>query len=392
MRATPATPSLVAVERADLLALVDAAPGDLPGLRGRVREWRAPDVHPVPGVQDRMIHAATIRVGSVDWWHPGGEAERWWDVWFGAPDRWRIEGDHDSLRLSDGTQTWEGFRSFVTERGAPSLARAGVLGPLLAPGALLGEFRLRPVAEHEVAGRPAVEAVAGRRPLPPIWRAAMIETVTAGITAAGGTHRVEFDAGTGIVLRHRVYAGAEVVQGVELTDLEVGEPDPAAFALPEGVTVQTAAEEQAARRRDAGVDPVPLDVRVHQVEPWGPPPADPAAAEAAVTAAFRDYTATDPSGRDLVNVHPGTDLAASQAAASVRYPGTARMVVDALRFVGPDEAAVWYTVEIDGRIVSPLVVRRRGRAVYVDGRWFVARQTVAELLALAGIHVPPPPD
>jgi hypothetical protein len=362
------------VERADLLALVDAAPGDLPGLRGRVREWQAPGAYttigPVPGA--------------------GTDAERWWDVWFGAPGRWRVEGDHDSLRLCDGTRRWEGFRTFVTERGGPSLAAAGVLGPLLAPGTLLGDYQLRPVAEGPVAGRPAVEAVAVQRPDRLLRRGA--DTLSGVLAAVPGTHRIEFDARYGIVLRHRVYAGADAVFGVELTDLDVGEPDAGVFALPEGITVQTAADERAVRPPIRGVDPRPLDDLVSQVEPWGPPPADQAAAEGAITAAFHDYSDTDEAGHHLVNVYVGTGLGDAGAQLALRYPGKARMVVEALKFVCPDQAAVWFTVELDGRVVSPLVVRRQGRAVCVDGRWFVERQTVVDLLALGGVYPPPPPD
>lgn len=67
----------------------------------------------------------------------------------------------------------------------------------------------------------------------------------------------------------------------------------------------------------------------------------PAAAGAAITAAFRDDTDTDESGRDLVNVYPGAGLAVWQAAAGRRHPGKARMLVEALTFLCPDEAAVW---------------------------------------------------
>jgi hypothetical protein len=387
------------VERAELLALVDAAPGDLPGLRGRVREWRAPDFYSVrrPGeVRTLLIGAMLVGPGPGGPLDPSARSERWWDVWFGAPDRWRVEGDHDSLRLCDGTQRWEGFRTFVTERGAPSLAGAGVLGPLLAPAALLGEFQLRPVAEGEIAGRPTVEAVAVRRTADVALRWVATDTLSGAIAAEGGTHRIEFDAATGIVLTHRVYDGAEAMIGVELVDPEVGEQDPAIFALPDGIAVQTAAEEAAARAPylgsvGAGSRGRPLEDLVGQVVPWGPPPEDPEAAEAAVTAAFRDYSDTDESGHHLVNVHVGTGLGDAGAEVGRRYPGNARMVVEALKFVSPDEAAVWYTVEIDGRVVSPVVVRRPGRAVCVGGRWFVERQTVVDLMALAGVHPPPPP-
>jgi hypothetical protein len=64
--------------------------------------------------------------------------------------------------------------------------------------------------------------------------------------------------------------------------------------------------------------------------------------------------------------------------------------LDAVRFVCPDEAVVWFSLEVRGE-PSPLVRQRRGRAVRVGGRWLIERGTIAELLASAGVHVPPPP-
>lgn len=78
-------------------------------------------------------------------------------------------------------------------------------------------------------------------------------------------------------------------------------------------------------------------------------------ADAAVRAAFRDLTATDPTGSDLVNVQAGAGLAAFQA--------------------GP---------------VTPLVRQRPGRAVVVADGWLIERQTMADLLGLAGVWLPPP--
>jgi hypothetical protein len=65
------------------------------------------------------------------------------------------------------------------------------------------------------------------------------------------------------------------------------------------------------------------------------------------------------------------------------------LAVDAVRFVCPDEAVVWFSLEIGGE-QSPFVRQRRGRAVRVGGRWLIERGTIAELLAFAGVHVPPP--
>ena len=51
--------------------------------------------------------------------HATGAPESEPHVWYAAPNRWRVEGDDTTLYLSDGDQRWEGFTSFVTERGGP---------------------------------------------------------------------------------------------------------------------------------------------------------------------------------------------------------------------------------------------------------------------------------
>jgi sarcosine oxidase gamma subunit len=138
----------------------------------------------------------------------------------------------------------------------------------------------------------------------------------------------------------------------------------------------------------------PLDDQVAQFVPWGPPPADPAAAEAEITAAFHDHGAADASGTDLVNVHAGAGLAASLAAARRRLPGAtagnSHFVVRAVRFVCPDEAVVWFDVEVGGRVPTPVVAGRRGRAVRAGGRCLIERGPMAEMMALGGALVPPP--
>jgi hypothetical protein len=139
---------------------------------------------------------------------------------------------------------------------------------------------------------------------------------------------------------------------------------------------------------------VPLAERARHVVPWGPPPEDEAAAEAAIRAAFRGYSEASVDGSDLVNVQAGEGLVEPLARASRRAPGATpgnvAFAVDALRFVCPDEAVVWFSLEIDSQR-SPLVRERQGRAVRVGERWLIERATIAELLSLAGVHVPPPP-
>jgi hypothetical protein len=65
------------------------------------------------------------------------------------------------------------------------------------------------------------------------------------------------------------------------------------------------------------------------------------------------------------------------------------IVVDDIEFLRPDQAVVWYSVELDGSRFA-FVDGREGRAVVVGGRWMVERATVVDLLGSAGVLVPPP--
>jgi hypothetical protein len=183
--------------------------------------------------------------------------------------------------------------------------------------------------------------------------------------------------------------------------------------------VQTEADERARWLRDRGVDPAGVDLddldavvramhrdlpqsgpvaaaeKAHHFVPWGPPAEDTVAAEREIRGVFRLYAERSRDGRDLVNVQAGAGLAEPMSAAGQRVPRVTEdnvaFAVDALRFVCPDEAVVWFSLEVGGQ-PSPLVRGRRGRAVRVDGRWLVERGTIAELLTFAGVRVPPPPD
>src|SRR5262245_40158194 len=159
------------MERADLLALVDAAPGDLPGLTAEIREvgvgaglgelGRLPP-EAAPG---RVVYAATVQVG------PGQRGEQLWRAWFAGPDRWRIEGPGRRTRISDGARSWDGSAVSLVERPRPLLlGEAGVLGPVVAPGLLLGLLQLAPVGESEVDGRPCVIAAGTPRTANPWLR------------------------------------------------------------------------------------------------------------------------------------------------------------------------------------------------------------------------------
>jgi hypothetical protein len=412
------------MSRGELLAALDAAPAGLRTLRATVRRWthlgrqraafeRADAAD--PGVRGVMLMATS---------EPGGRLPETTEsvsrVWFATPDRWRVESEQDALFVSDGNQRWEGFPHFVTERGSsPSAADAPVVGELLLPAVLLGRYRFEDVTAAESFGRACWAATATARAVP-----------RHGSIAGPGpfppqhdpcVHRLVVDAEHGFVVAHTALLDGEPSAVVEITDLAVDAPiADSTFRLPPGATIQTQAEERARQLREAGVDPETVDLAdpaavframsgaygrrdtgradpgelARHFVPWGPPPDDEAAAERAIRAAFRQYNAASEDGRELVNVQAGVGLVEPMTLAGRRAPGATRdnvaLTVDALRFVCPDEAVVWFSLEIDGQ-PSPLLRGRRGRAVRVDGRWLIERGTIAELLAFAGVQVPPPP-
>jgi hypothetical protein len=95
----------------------------------------------------------------------------------------------------------------------------------------------------------------------------------------------------------------------------------------------------------------------------------------------------------LVNVQSGRDLAGPLREAQKRVPGAgdnpASLMVDDIAFLRPDEAVVWFSIEVNGERF-PMVNGREGRAVKVDDRWVIEHATIADLLGFAGVTVPAP--
>jgi hypothetical protein len=413
--------------RGELVALLDAAPGDLRTLTGTLRRWTH---HGRMRTAFERANDARGGVGSVivslsvDPDTSPESTDTSSQVWYSAPNRWRVEGDDTTLYVSDGEQRWEGFTGLVTERSAsgevPTLADSPPLADWLLPGALLGAFRFGEPTEVEAVGRPCLAATAQRRAVGPGTMG--VTTLLAAAGHGGDENQFVVDAEHGFVVRRTALLDGEPCSVTELTRLVVDEPiDPGRFRLPAGTTVQTLAEERARMLGDAGLDPAAVDLadhtavslalaaahrraqpgrgplaeRTRHFVPWGPPPDDEAAAQAAIRAAFRHYGEASADGKDLVNVQGGEGLVEPLGLAGRHLPGGAEpgdlaFALDAVRFVCPDEAVVWFSLEVRGE-PSPLVRQRRGRAVRVGGRWLIERGTIAELLASAGVHVPPPP-
>ena len=59
-------------------------------------------------------------------------------------------------------------------------------------------------------------------------------------------------------------------------------------------------------------------------------------------------------------------------------------------FLRPEEAVVWFGVEVDGQRFA-MVDGREGRAVLVDGRWLIEHATLVDLIGFAGVPAPSRP-
>jgi hypothetical protein len=133
--------------------------------------------------------------------------------------------------------------------------------------------------------------------------------------------------------------------------------------------------------------------RAEQYVPTGPPPPDPVEAEAQVRDAFERIVTPSEDGESVPAVEGGANLGPSLREAGARAPGgtdvppTVR--VEHLKFLRPDEAVVWFTLERGGQTLLPGV---EGRALLVDGTWLVSRATFTQVVGSVGVACPPPPE
>jgi outer membrane lipoprotein-sorting protein len=403
--------------RGDVLELIDLAPARLQTLAGRVTKWThhersqraADEIGRRNGGSGGTILGR--RSGSVP------ESEEQLRVWLDRPARWRLEGERQT-DVSDGTCHWWARPGHVTvnDEKQPDL-ESTELGPLLWPGHLLfGTMRFDDPEEDEILGRRS-------------WRVGAHVTATAlfgtslmmGLAFPGVDHTFWFDLETGIILRHIGLLGQErcavtafievtidqpipdatfrfvapadaevtrpidgilrtaAARGVDLRQVDTSDVDAVRRALTEALRPASPSTEDMRRRRRA----------THQ--PVGGPPDDEASARAAVGHAFSHLGDVAEDGTTLGNVQGGQGLAAPLAQARRRLPGSASdpvtIVVDDLTFVRPDEAVVWFSIEVNGTR-TPMVNGREGRALCIDGRWLVSHATVAGLIMTAGVPSP----
>lgn len=298
--------------RGDLLTLVDGAPRGLRTLQGALETWmhrgraaralahgldttpdaaRAPIAHlddvrhwpeaagdpddDVYGDGDAYDERDAADAASLDLtqWPPprpgqaddGPEVVVAWYVSVALPDRWRVVG-RGQIAVSDGRRSWAGTSTLVTERDSARAAihDAGVIGACLYPGGLLGGLELAAPEAAEVEGRASwvVDAVP---------RTSAVGSSPAGSAAplalrlhrdlVGVDHRLWFDAGTGILLRHEGSVDGEICSTTSLTDLVVDEPLPDhEFRPPPGAVVRSRHELLRDHLAEMGVDPDSVDL------------------------------------------------------------------------------------------------------------------------------------
>jgi hypothetical protein len=139
-----------------------------------------------------------------------------------------------------------------------------------------------------------------------------------------------------------------------------------------------------------------LDVKAARYHVMGPPPEDEDAARGEIADAFKHLMELSPDGSILVNVEDGRELKpyGDEILARVGWFIREREnVVERVKFLDASHAVVWWELQFaSGQPVVPWAVYHEGRAVVDDGRWKVARETVCERWAQAGVRCPPRSD
>jgi hypothetical protein len=61
-------------------------------------------------------------------------------------------------------------------------------------------------------------------------------------------------------------------------------------------------------------------------------------------------------------------------------------VVEEVQFIDAEHAAVWFSICIGGH---PMVQHHRGDAVFIGGKWKMARSTFCRIMSMGGVPCPP---
>jgi outer membrane lipoprotein-sorting protein len=404
--------------KGDVLELIDGAPGGTVALSGSV--WRWTHHERSRRAIETLTQRINVRMATATFGGSTGETtDEHLRVTIGLPDRWRLESE-TRVDVYDGTTRWIGKPSRVTEltHSETDLGDTDV-GMMIQPGPhLFGLLKFADPVQEFIAGRLCwkVDAtVSVSRHLPRMTFASM--------RLGGVDHTFWFDADTGIVLRHVGLVDGEPCSITEFKEVVF---DPAiseldfAFLRTPGAVVERQVDQMIRLAEMHGISLVGVDqddakavqeainaglhsslpasearlaIQKARHVPVGDPPADESTARKAIEYVFSHHDEVDGSGRDLVNVQGGQRLAGPLTEARGRVPGgggtNTSIVVDDILFLRSDEAVVWFSVEVDGGRL-PMVNGREGRAVKVDDRWLIERATIADLLRLAGVNVPPP--
>jgi hypothetical protein len=239
-------------DRADLLELIDRAPGALRTFQARYESWA--DTTFVWGPRTPTSNDAdpypTIMEGRTDFW-------------FEAPDRWHADRDGPprglrSVDIVDGDTRWIGAGDRLTMTGPadPPLANGMPFELEIRSGPMLGWMELdEPAAgDHEgrrawiVHGRPR-DGGTRQRGVPP--NVSLVPSAE---------HRYTIDALTGIVLAHEARVDGGLCLRAGFTDVVVDEPiDDARFRPPDGAQVETVTEQHLKMLEREGVDTSSLD-------------------------------------------------------------------------------------------------------------------------------------
>lgn len=405
-------------QKGDLLELIDSAPIGLRSLSGSIWKWT--HYERSRRAIEEMSRHANASVAHFGFSGPKGETgDEHLSFWLELPDQWRIQSDH-RIDLKAGDKRWVGGTAQVTEVDAGNSSFDETeLGLLIRPGSqLFGALRFEEPVDDEIAGRHCLRSTAkteGRRHT--------IRQVPLGMRLGGLDHTFWFDSATGIVLRHVGMIGDEPCAITELKELAFNQPvseEISRTALPPTTNVVRQIDQLVAMAEMRGVDLTGVDrtdlgavqaafsdrTRPHQALPKariemqrskhfpvGEPPEDEVAARASIEHAYERFSDRDETGESLVNVQAGEDLAAPLQEAGRRVPGAqegvVRLVVDDIKFLRPDEAVVWFSLEVEGNRMG-MVNGREGRALLVNNRWMIERATLVDLIGFAGVSVPSP--
>jgi hypothetical protein len=122
----------------------------------------------------------------------------------------------------------------------------------------------------------------------------------------------------------------------------------------------------------------------------GEQPANPDSARAEIVTVFTDYSALSEDGRSAIRVEKGANLGwavgAAKANRAAYLDREIIFTVDDVIFVDPEHAAVWFSISVNG---GQVLDRHPGDAVLIDGEWKMALSTFRQMMAMAGVALPP---